>query len=36
MSVFVAIDQSTSASKAILFDPAGRALDKASRDHRQI
>jgi glycerol kinase len=36
MSLILAIDQSTSASKAILFDVRGRVLDKASRDHRQI
>lgn len=36
MSLFLAIDQSTSATKAILFDATGKALDKASRDHRQI
>ncbi len=32
----LALDQSTSATKAILFDATGRVLDKASRDHRQI
>jgi glycerol kinase len=36
MSLFLALDQSTSATKAILFDTTGRVLDKASRDHRQI
>lgn len=36
MSLILAIDQSTSASKAILFDAKGKVLDKASRDHRQI
>jgi glycerol kinase len=36
MSLVLAIDQSTSATKAILFDAKGRVLDKASRDHRQI
>lgn len=36
MSLILAIDQSTSATKAILFDAAGRVLDKASRPHRQI
>ncbi|MHB9032322.1 MAG: FGGY family carbohydrate kinase [Anaerolineae bacterium] len=30
------IDQSTSASKALLFDTAGRLLDSASLPHRQI
>src|SRR5215207_2769387 len=32
----LAIDQSTSATKALLFDAAGRLLDKAAVDHRQI
>jgi glycerol kinase len=32
----LALDQSTSATKAILFDAEGRLIDKASRDHRQI
>lgn len=36
MRRLLAIDQSTSATKAVLFDAAGRVLDKASRDHRQI
>jgi len=36
MSLILAIDQSTSATKAILFDTRGRVLDKASRNHRQI
>lgn len=36
MSLILAIDQSTSATKAVLFDARGRVLDKASRDHRQI
>jgi glycerol kinase len=36
MSYILALDQSTSATKAVLFDDAGRAIDKASRDHRQI
>jgi glycerol kinase len=35
MPVFLAIDQSTSATKALLFDAAGRLLDRESRDHRQ-
>jgi glycerol kinase len=34
--VILALDQSTSATKAILFDAQGKVLDKASRDHRQI
>jgi glycerol kinase len=36
MSLILAIDQSTSATKAILFDASGKILDKASREHRQI
>lgn len=36
MSLILAIDQSTSATKAILFDARGKVLDKASRNHRQI
>lgn len=36
MSLILAIDQSTSATKAILFDAKGRVLDKAARNHRQI
>ena len=36
MSLVLAIDQSTSATKAVLFDAQGRVLDRASRDHRQI
>ena len=36
MSLILAIDQSTSATKAVLFDAKGTVLDKASRDHRQI
>lgn len=35
MSYFLAIDQSTSATKALLFDEAGRLLDKESREHQQ-
>jgi glycerol kinase len=31
----LALDQSTSATKALIFDPAGRVLDRESRDHRQ-
>ena len=34
--VILAIDQSTSATKAILFDASGVALDKESRKHEQI
>jgi len=36
MSLILTLDQSTSATKAILFDAAGKVLDIASRDHRQI
>src|SRR6185436_17204308 len=36
MSSILAIDQSTSATKAVLFDTAGKVLDKASHAHRQI
>jgi len=36
MSFLLTIDQSTSATKAILFDATGKVLDKASRDHQQI
>jgi glycerol kinase len=35
MEYTLAIDQSTSATKAVLFDPSGRALDSASREHQQ-
>lgn len=34
--IILAIDQSTSATKAVLFDAEGRVLDRASREHRQI
>jgi glycerol kinase len=34
--IFLAIDQSTSATKAILFTPDGRLLDQESLPHRQI
>jgi len=34
--LILALDQSTSATKAILFDSRGTVLDKASRNHRQI
>lgn len=33
--LFLALDQSTSATKALLFDDAGRALDREARDHAQ-
>lgn len=36
MSLILAIDQSTSATKAVLFDAQGRLVDKASRAHKQI
>lgn len=36
MNLILAIDQSTSATKAVLFDAAGNVLDKTSREHRQI
>jgi len=36
MSLILAIDQSTSATKAVLFNAAGKVLDQASRSHRQI
>src|SRR3989304_5229043 len=35
MPLFLAIDQSTSATKALLFDGDGRVLDRESRGHRQ-
>jgi glycerol kinase len=34
--MILSIDQSTSATKAVLFDAHGKVLDKASRSHRQI
>jgi glycerol kinase len=36
MSLILAIDQSTSGTKAVLFDAKGKVLDKASHDHHQI
>ena len=36
MEHILAIDQSTSATKALLYDTAGNLIDKASVDHRQI
>jgi glycerol kinase len=36
MPFILALDQSTSATKAVLFDAQGRVLDRASREHRQI
>jgi glycerol kinase len=35
MPCVLALDQSTSATKALLFDETGRCLDKESREHRQ-
>ena len=34
--LFLALDQSTSATKALLFDADGRSLDRESREHRQL
>ncbi len=36
MTCILAIDQSTSATKAVLFDDQGKVHDRASREHRQI
>lgn len=36
MSLILAIDQSTSATKAVLFDARGRVLDRAAQNHKQI
>jgi glycerol kinase len=36
MPLILALDQSTSATKAVLFDARGRVLDQAARGHRQI
>ena len=36
MTHILAIDQSTSATKAVLFDATGAVIDKASREHRQV
>jgi len=36
MSLILALDQSTSATKAVLFDLSGHVVDKASRGHQQI
>ena len=35
MPIFLAIDQSTSATKALLLERNGRVLDRESREHRQ-
>jgi glycerol kinase len=34
--LILALDQSTSATKAVLFDQTGAVLDRATRDHQQI
>jgi len=36
MTTLLAVDQSTSATKAVLFDTQGRVLDQSSRAHQQI
>ena len=36
MSLILALDQSTSATKAVLFDAMGTVIDKASRDYRNL
>ncbi|HKW28587.1 MAG TPA: glycerol kinase GlpK [Verrucomicrobiae bacterium] len=36
MPLILSLDQSTSATKAVLFDAQGKVLDRASREHRQI
>ncbi len=36
MSLILAIDQSTSATKGVLFNAKGKVLDQAARNHRQI
>src|SRR5205085_8772040 len=36
MAYLLAIDQSTSATKAVLFDTLGKMLDKSSLEHRQL
>jgi glycerol kinase len=36
MTHILAIDQSTSATKAVLFDGVGHIVDRAAREHRQI
>ena len=35
-TLILSLDQSTSATKAVLFDGQGKVLDRASREHRQI
>lgn len=36
MPLVLALDQSTSATKALLLDDSGRSLDRESREHRQL
>ncbi|HMP06736.1 MAG TPA: glycerol kinase GlpK [Lacipirellulaceae bacterium] len=36
MTLILALDQSTSSTKAVLFDEKGQVVDRAARDHRQI
>jgi len=36
MPLLLALDQSTSATKAVLFDATGQVLDRAAREHQQI
>src|SRR6478735_5488165 len=36
MGTILSIDQSTSATKALLYDESGKLLDKSSREHQQI
>jgi glycerol kinase len=36
MNYILAVDQSTSATKALVYDVTGRLIDKASLDHQQI
>ncbi|PTY07499.1 glycerol kinase [Opitutaceae bacterium EW11] len=36
MAFVLALDQSTSATKALLFDDSGNCLDRESREHRQL
>jgi glycerol kinase len=36
VTLILAIDQSTSATRAVLFDGEGKVQDRASREHRQI
>src|SRR5579862_1520901 len=36
MPLILSLDQSTSATKAVLFETQGKVLDRASCDHRQI